>query len=608
LKTKDKDIIDLVLWLSYQKGYEGEGFEEIKAFTIKNSSWPRQKVLINRAEFALQDGVDPKKVLKYFDDREPVTGHAMRILAEAKIALGHDQREINDLLRQAWKQGDFHYDEEKKFIKDHFKRLRHEDHLNRIDRLLWEHKITDAKRIIRYVHSKYKTLFTARIYLITRGRGVDKIIARIDKDLLDNPGFLYERIQWHMKRRNYERVYNYLADINKKMPYPEKWWNIKNRIIRELIDLKEYEKAYYLARNHGNEGETADFAEGEWLAGWLSHSFLNNKNNAYEHFYTLYKNVNFPVSKARAGYWAGRSAEESGNSTIAKKWYKLAAEHQTTFYGQMALLKIATDKRMSLPASYSESYINQVKFKKNPLVKAAYLLIKADKHYMAKWFVKAAIDENNNLDEMHLISKLGIKLKETEFSVVAAKQALKKNVVLASTGWPVLANSKKLHSEKPVVMAIVRQESLFDSDAQSGAGARGLMQLMPATARHVSGKLGIKYRKSLLTANPEYNLQLGSYYINYLIEKFDGSYVLAIASYNAGPSNVRDWLERFGDPRKARTPEDVIHWIEQVPFKETRNYIQRVLENAQVYRYLLNNQVIALDQDLLRYKTKLSRN
>ena len=232
-KTKDNDIFDLVLWMSYVRGYEGHGYDEITAFVSRNNTWPSIKIIQNRAEFSLPDGLPPEKVVSYFKNEAPVTGHAMRILAEAKIKLGHDEREINDLIRRAWRQGDFGYDEEEKFIKDHLKRLRQEDHLERIDRLLWEHKLSDVKKIIRYVSGEYKTLFTARIYLITRRKGVDALIARIDDKLQDNPGLLYDRIQWHMKRKNYNRVYQYIKQVNKTMPYQEKWWKIK--IIKALL-------------------------------------------------------------------------------------------------------------------------------------------------------------------------------------------------------------------------------------------------------------------------------------------------------------------------------------------------------------------------------------
>ncbi|PIR38495.1 MAG: hypothetical protein COV35_06935 [Alphaproteobacteria bacterium CG11_big_fil_rev_8_21_14_0_20_39_49] len=606
-KTKDNDIFDLVLWMSYVRGYEGHGYDEITAFVLKNSTWPSLKIIRNRAEFSLPDGLPPEKVVSYFKNDAPVTGHAMRILAEAKIKLGHDEREINELIRRAWRQGDFGYDEEKNFIKDHLKRLRQEDHLERIDRLLWEHKLSDAKKIIRYVSSEYKTLFTARIYLITRRRGVDALIARVDDKLQDNPGLLYDRIQWHMKRKNYNRVYQYIKQVDKTMPYQEKWWKIKNVIIRELIDELKYKEAYAIASNHGNEPGTSEFAESAWLSGWLAY-IIDKKDEAYSHFYDMYKSVNYPVSKSRAAYWAGRVSEETKNNEVAEKWYKLAAEHTTTFYGQMAHLKVYPNQKLKIEADFGDAKVNHARYKNNRLTKIAYMLIKVGEHGKAKQFIKAAIDENNSAGEMHLISELGIALNQVELSVMAAKEAIKKQVVLTNTGWPVIATSSELYADKPLVMAIARQESLFDTNAKSGAGARGLMQLMPATAKFVAGEIRKSYSADSLNKSPEYNLQLGSYYINHLINRFDGSYVLAIASYNAGPSNVKKWIEKFGDPRNAKNHEQVINWIEHVPFKETRNYIQRVLENIQVYRHIFNDQSVNLERDLLRYNTKLSSN
>jgi len=607
-KTGDDDIVKFILWLQYQKDYKGNDYKKISSFIKENESWPRLKVLRNRAEQSLKRNTDPNIIIKYFQDEKPVTGYAMLILAEAMIGHGYKDEEVNKLIRKAWVQGDFSLDVERDFLKKHASRLRQEDHLYRIDRLLWEYKISAAKRIIGKVDSEYKTMFTARIYLIQRKRGVDHLINRVHDELRDNPGLLYDRANWHFKRKNYQRAYRFLLQANKTMPYQEKWWKMKNRIIRELLDSKEYRHAYQLSSNHGNEEGTAEFAEAEWLSGWLAHTFLNNKTNAYEHFYAMYKNVNFPVSKARAAYWAGRSAEENGNDDISKKWYKLAAENPTTFYGQMAHLKVTPNKKIKIPLNYKEPYVSHLKHKNNDLAKIAYLLIKVNKKHMAKWFVKAAIKDNNNFHEMSLISSLGIDMDETEFSVIAAKQALKKDVILTKTGWPVLNSSKKLFAEKPMVFAIVRQESLFDKDAKSSAGARGLMQIIPSTAKYVSKKLKVRYNRRLLTSSPDYNLKLGSYYINYLVDRFDGSYLLAIASYNAGPTNVNKWIKKYGDPRKFTKVEEVINWIEHVPFKETRNYIQRVLENSQVYRRILDDSTLTLKSDLMRFNTKISSN
>lgn len=607
-KTKDKDIMNLILWMNYHDGVASKGYDEISSFMEKNPSWPRQTILKNRAEAALNDDIPTRKILQYFKNSEPVTGRAMRILAEAKINNGESDVEVNKLLRKAWIQGDFSNDEEKQFLKEHSSRLRQQDHISRIDRLLWEHKTDTAKRLIGRVNREYQTLFTARIYLIEDKKGADTFIARINEKLKNDSGLLYERIDWQLNRKNYNMAYKYLSLAKGIMPYQEKWWEAKNIIIRELIDIKEYKRAYKLSSTHGNEKGTSDYADAEWLSGWIALNYLNQKNKAYEHFYAMYENVNFPISKARAAYWAGRAAEKSANKEIADKWYKLAAEHSTTFYGQMAYEKSYPNTKINLPVIAKNSSKGELLYKKNKLAKAAYLLIKTNQTQLAEWFLKAAIDESKNKHEMYLISRLGLETGKVQFSVMAAKHALKNNVVLTTSGWPVIKKTPELFAEKPIVMAIVRQESLFDNNAESSANAQGLMQIIPSTAKFASNALNIRYKEDMLKSSPDYNLQLGSYYINKLINQFDGSYVLAIASYNAGPGNVRKWMKKYGDPRNASSHEEVIDWIEHVPFQETRNYIQRVLENTQVYRNILDGQVLTLEKDLMRYDTKLSSN
>jgi soluble lytic murein transglycosylase len=607
-KTQDKDIIDLILWMNYNDGVAENGYEEISAFIEKHPTWPRQTILQNRAEAALNDDIPTRKILQYFKNSEPVTGRAMRILAEAKINNGESNTEINKLLRKAWIQGDFSNDEEKQFLKEHSKRLRQQDHIARIDRLLWEQKADAAKRLIGRVNDEYKTLFTARIYLIEEKKGSDTFIARINEKLKNDSGLLYERINWQLNRKNYNSAYKYLTLAKGTLPYQEKWWEAKNIIIRELIDINEYKRAYKLVSTHGNEKGTSDYADAEWLSGWIALNYLNQKNKAYEHFYAMYENVNFPISKSRAAYWAGRAAEDSSQKDIADKWYKLAAKHPTTFYGQMAFESIYPNTKINLPAIAKDSNKGELLYKKNKLAKAAYLLIKTNQTQLAEWFLKAAIDESKNEHEMYLISKLGLEAGKVQFSVIAAKHALKNNVVLTTSGWPIIKKTSELFAEKPIVMAIVRQESLFDKNAESVANAKGLMQIIPSTAKLVSNNLKIKYNEDMLKSNPDYNMKLGSYYINKLINQFDGSYVLAIASYNAGPGNVRKWMKKYGDPRNASSHEEVIDWIEHIPFEETRNYVQRVMENTQVYRHILDDQVLTLEKDLMRYDTKLSSN
>jgi len=598
LKSGSQDIINLIKWLQYRTDYKGNKYEDISAFLQENPNWPSEKLLRNRAEAAISSDIHSYELLKYFKNSEPITGRVMKMLADAKLSVEGDSQYVTDLIRQAWIQGDFTNDEEEALLDKHSKRLRQSDHIKRIDRLLWQGKTYAAKSLIGEVNDTHKRLFTARIMLMEDRRGMDKAIAKVPKNMLNNPGFLYARIKWHQKRRNYDRMLEYIVEAKGTLPHQYKWWDIKTRLIRELLEEKKYRQAYNIAKEGGNEPGGADYAEEKWLAGWIALSFLNQPRAAYEHFYDLYQNVSFPVSRSRGAYWAARAAAKNGNSEIAKKWYRLAANHTTTFYGQLAALEIGAEKPL-IDDFPKLSPNDKIKYQNNSLLRTANLLAQLEQEKTAQKFIIAAINNAKNAKEMAVISLFGQSIGRRDLSVVAAKYALRKNVVLKYTGWPVI-NTPAAQIEKDFILSIIRQESSFDPEAVSPANAAGLMQLIPGTAKRMSHQLKLRYDRYKLIKDPEYNMKLGSHYLAGLVDRFDGSYILAICSYNAGPTNANRWISTYGDPRKLKTHEEVLDWIESIPFSETRNYVQRVLENLQVYRHINGRNHFQLQKDLLR--------
>lgn len=593
---------DTMLWIIYQKSDADNSYEEIIDLTKRHPNWPSEKSLLNRAEESLTFDIHSSKIIEFFKDGEPITGHAMRLLAEAMINSGSNNTDkINTLLRRSWMQGDFSQNDEESFIKRHKKILRQEDHIARIDRLIWEHKISAAKRIIHFVDREYSHLFVARINLIQNRRGVDASILRVSKKLINDPGLNYDRANWHKKRRNFGRAYEYLENIKTTMPNQHQWWDLKAYLIREMIEEKKYKKAYHLAKYHGNEPGGADFADSQWLAGWISLRMLNKPRQAYEHFYALYNNVSFPVSLSRGAYWAGRAAESNNNPDIAKKWYSKAAEHPTTFYGQLATLKLDSKAKIELPDFPQNKLSPTAKTQTNAMLQATHLLNKLGQHGYARRFIISATENAKSPEEMAYISLLGKSIGQKWLGVVSGKYALRQNVILKDTGWPLLAKKPDTKTPLSLVHAIIRQESGFNTNARSSANASGLMQLIPSTARRMSKLLRLRYKYSKLTDDPDYNIALGSYYLGRLIDGFKGSYILAIGSYNAGPTNVKRWIKQNGDPRELKTVEEVIDWIEMIPFSETRNYIQRVIENKQMYERLLNKRSISTIGDLMRF-------
>ncbi len=603
-RASDKIVIKIIKWIGYTDGHAGGGFSEIVSFMEKNPDWPNMKILKNKAELSLTGNESAKDVIKYFTANPPVTGYGMWMLARAKTETGSGVKEAIALLKQAWQQGDFSRDTEENFLNDNRNILTPEDHYQRVDRLLWEGNEDGAKRLYPLLSANHKKIVHARLEIM---KGNSSAIAKLPENLRNNPGIIYEQLKILNEKENYGRMYQILSAQNGKMPSQAKLWKIKNRLVRELLDENKIKEAYNIAKNHGNEAGGSDYPEAEWLAGWISLRYLNNPQEAYKHFYNMYNQVKYPVSLSRAAYWAGRAAESNRNADIAQNWYEVASEYTTSFYGQLAYFKVnGKSAKLPLPKNPEMGLLPENIKKVREMLMAAYAMEAIGQSGQAERFIKAAINSVNTPSEMAYIGEFGLKIGRTNFAVVAGKEALSKGVAIVSHGWPQTKHMpKSIGVEKPLALGVIRQESVFNPNVMSSAKAMGLMQLIPATASRMSKNLGIPYKQNNLLSNPTYNITLGSHYLDTLINQFDGSYILAIASYNAGPGNARKWIKKYNDPREMDNTYDVIDWLESIPFGETRNYVQRVLENIQVYRSELNS-TITLEKDLMRGSGKSS--
>jgi peptidoglycan lytic transglycosylase len=356
----------------------------------------------------------------------------------------------------------------------------------------------------------------------------------------------------------------------------------------------------YRISNGFGATEGLTFAEGEWLSGWIALRSLDDYKVAYDHFTTLYAGVGTTISKARGAYWAGRAAEDMGDVATAQNWYRAAATNNTAYYGQLAAARLGSVDALTFAPMPRPTPAETAAFDKRELVRAVRLLGQLDQESRARPFLTAMADGTSDPDTLRLTADLGRELHRDDLAVMVAKIARDKGVDLIDYLYPLRSVPAGPGPEQALTLAVIRQESAFELGAVSPAGALGLMQLMPSTAKHVAKSEKLRYRKQDLTRSAEYNMRLGRAYLQELLDHFDQSYVLAIAAYNAGPDRVSGWISQYGDPRDHGV--DVVDWIETIPISETRNYVQRVLENLQVYRHRLGEVQVAqsLQQDLLR--------
>jgi len=594
----DNDVFkDYVTWLYLKSNDTDPTLQELQAFINKHPDWPDIKTLTRKVEgLIFVNNLPNSDIQAWFSKHPPISGMAKIRMAQMS---GMEQEKLGALVKSVWENDDLDAAQEIYILSDYAGLISGESMARRVDNQLWKGQNAAAKRLMGKVSEDYQKLFKARMALMADTKSANFEVSHVPTKLATHPGLIYDRMKWRARRNMDDGVKEMLAYMPANPPFADKWWNTREQLIREAIDDKKYEEAERLLSKHGQiQGES--LAEALWLSGWIKLEFRNNPSSAYKDFYALFNSVKYPVSKSRGAYWAGRAAKKNGNEEIAKSWFKLAAGYQTTYYGQLAALELDPAARLALRASPKPTDADKERFEKNYRVRLVRILGELGEFDSAKKFVLQLMDEAKTPGETTLIGGLGKEIRRIDIGVKASKRATRNGIWLVENGFPRYTINFNTPIEVPLALAVTRQESEFDPNAVSPAGAMGLMQLLPGTAKETAKKYGITYAKEHLFV-PRYNLELGSLYLGRMIDAYEGSYVAAIAAYNAGPGNVRKWFARFGSPGKELY--QVINWVEMIPFDETRNYVQRVLENLQVYRFLENPQeasIIGLTKDLLR--------
>ena len=589
-KIKDKVARKIIIWrwLTADDGVSSK--KDLENFYQSSTKWPK----INKVKAKIESKKvtnDIKKTLDWFQENPPITPIAKIKLSEILIKNNFIE-EGNWLLKEAWVNNSFSYSEEKYILKSYKNIITNSENTKRLENLIWKRQWSSANRQLKRVSSDIKQFSIAKIKLSRRRGNVDQAIKNVPKSLINEESLIYERVKWRRKARLEKPSLELLLSYYGEYSYPKKWWREVNYHTRKQLSYKNYKLATKILEQY-NLSSKDYLSEAQWLAGWISLTFNKNPKSAYKYFSKMFLEVKTPISKARASYWAGKASEEIGNREDFKIWYERAAAFPATFYGQLALKKL--NRELFLPAQSIEFNQNEFKkFKENELVRALILLLQVENRKLSRIFAMHLVDQAKNTKDILMLSKILKDFNQVSFSIFVGKKAIYNNIYIPSLNFPVpnteLMNliNKNTEIPLPVTLAITRQESAFDTKAKSRAGARGLMQLMPRTARITAKKNNYKYKRVYLTSRPAYNVKIGSFYFKEMLNKFNGSYVLALAAYNAGPSRVNRWLKTYGDPRKNEI--DPVTWMELIPISETRNYVQRVIEGIYMYRMLVKNE------------------
>ena len=578
-------------------------YTEIEEIRLGAPDWPDQDVLRLRAEQALLRTSPPvARVLAFFSDQRPITYAGSFALARAWQARGEKERGDREISK-LWREGKLSGKSAVRLHEYYGKSLTRADHRHRLAQLLYDKKFAAARRQAARLGGGYPKLAEAVIIAMSRKRtNAARALAKVPKALRSNP--LYQFAQIRSMRRNKKEIS--AAKLMIKAPRnplalvdPDRWWLERQDLSRQVLDKGRPDLAYEIAAGHSAQSGR-ERALAEFHAGWYALRFLEKPDLALPHFERLADIATIPRTISRAHYWLARTHAALGDEQLARLNAEAAADHGQTYYGQLArdLLGLTTTGVEEVPQPTAADRLN---FQNRELVRAAERLAAAGHPRRARSFLVHIAKTVNEPGELALAATFAKRIGQPRVMLEISKTASRRGLPVGGLANPLIVIPANIPIPKSIdralVYAIAQQESAFNVGAKSWAGARGLMQMMPGTAKATARSAGRSYSLARLTTDAKYNATLGAHHLGQLIRNLRGSYILTFAGYNAGQGRAERWVRKYGDPRGGRV--DPIDWVERIPFDETRDYVQRVMANLQGYRSRLGHP-LAINQDLMQ--------
>ncbi|WP_275789964.1 lytic transglycosylase domain-containing protein [Pararhizobium gei] len=578
--TLDRHILT---WAIAVSGRRGVPSYEIADAQRELQGWPGLTALRAYSERALyRENPPAADIISAFGATRPETAEGTIILARGLVATGETGK-VAGLLATLWAKETMDTATETKILEEFPSLLTTADHRRRLKLLLFRGRLEQASRFSDLGNAQ--SLHRAWVAVSKKASTAAALIAAIDPSLQNDPASLFIRIEYLRKQERYQEAAKLLTALprdSEDLVAPSEWWVEQRIISRGLFDAGDADAAYDVAANHSATSST-DIVDAEFHAGWYALRGSKDAIKAAQHFERILKASNRPISVSRGWYWLGRAAEAGGPGRAAD-YYAKAASLPATFYGQLAGAKLG---RKSLTVAYpSPSTADMAQFEGREAVQAISRLEAAGHGWRADSLYRALAEELDKPGELALLAARAERTRGHQLSLQIGKIAFGRGIDVAALAFPIgiIPETADIGgSGKALAYAIARQESAFNPAAISPANARGLLQILPGTAKRVAGRHGMSYSQDRLTTDIAYNATLGAHYLGEQISDFGGSYILTFIAYNAGPRRVPDWIDRYGDPR-GKPIDDVVDWIERIPFAETRGYVQRVMENYQIYK------------------------
>jgi soluble lytic murein transglycosylase len=574
----------LAEWIILRSDDNGASVERYRAFLSANPSWPSQTFLRRRAEAALwDDHRDDATVLAWFENETPLSAKGRFSLARALIARG-DRANAERHVRDAWRADSMSADTESQALDLFGALLTPADQKARMDLMLYGSETDAALRAAKRLGNEQVALAKARIAVTRKAPNAKALLDAVPSELHGDPGYIFSKIQLLRREEKFAEAAQLMLAAPRdpaRLYNVDEWWVERRLMARKMLDVGERRTAYLIARDAALPTRDIYKTEQEFTAGWIALRFLKDPAAAAQHFARIGVDSANPTALARAGYWQGRAAEAAGRSENARAAYAAAAEHSTSYYGQLARAKLGMPQ-IELNGAPSGRIRGVEKLE---IVRAVQLLYVLDEREIAIP-IFADLGENGDPDALVGLGELASRNNDARAMLLVGKAALNRGLPFDFYAYPISGippfKSIGPDVERSIVFAIARQESAFNPASVSPANAYGLLQVTPDAGRYVCKKYGASFDLERMKTDPVYNAALGAAELGGLIEDYRGSYIMTFAAYNAGRGSLKKWIEQYGDPRDPGV--DAVDWVEQIPFAETRNYVQRVMENLQVYR------------------------
>jgi soluble lytic murein transglycosylase len=591
----------LVEWLVLRSDNASADFSRYAAFIAANPSWPSIVTLRRRAEAAAWQGrTDPSTVLAFFNSEPPHTAKGQFALARALLAQG-DSARAQQAVSEAWRNDGFSADLEAQARAAFSGLITTADDKARMDARLYADDDDAALSAARHLDGVELAIAKARAAVINKEHNAKALLDAVPAAGQHDPGYIFSRAQWlrHSdKIAEAARWMQMAARDPADLRDVDQWWVERRLLARKLLDLGDNKLAYAIASGAATPNNENYRADQQFTAGWIALRFLHQPAVALPHFAHIADGVSDPITLARSYYWQGRAAEAAGHDHDARSHYEIAARFPTAYYGQLARARLGLDEVTLRAPPEPRSDLRGLE-----LARVFDILYAIDARDVVVAMAGDVADKANDPGALVTLAEIARSHDDARATLRIGKKALGRGFPLELYAFPDFGIPTVQpigpQVERHVIYAIVRQESEFNSRVVSGANAYGLMQVTAATGRDTAKRFNVAFDQRRLLNDVAYNVQIGSAELGNDISNWRGSYILAFVAYNAGPRRAKEWIEQYGDPRDPKV--DPIDWIERIPVQETRYYVQRVIENMQVYRARFeNNPKLWIESDLHR--------